>query len=36
MLMPVRGLDMASENQHNNCDCCSSDCNCSSCGCGDL
>jgi len=30
------GLDMISDNQDTNCECCSSDCNCSSCNCGDL
>jgi len=32
----MRGFGMTSDNQYNNCDCCSSDCNCSSCNCGDL
>jgi len=29
-------LDMMSDIQDTNCECCSSDCNCSSCNCGDL
>ena len=32
----MRDFGMTSDNQYNNCDCCSSDCNCSSCNCGDL
>ena len=34
--MPMIGLFMASDNQYNNCACCSSDCNCSSCDSGDI
>ena len=30
------GLDMTSDVQDINCECCSSDCNCNSCDCGDL
>ena len=30
------GLDMMSDIQNTNCECCSGDCNCSSCNCGDL